>query len=258
MAHSPAYRRILYRMGYYEYQHGLIYHHLKEEGGWNNHLKRCRDFILKAVEHYKPSVVTALGSGWLLDFPLREIVDTVAQINLVDIIHPPEVRNQVAGMKNVVLKEDDVSGGLIEEIWRKAGHRFFFNKLKTLEEIEIPEYQPEFETGLVISLNILTQIESLPIMLLKKRTSVGEQSYLNFRNEIQQKHINFLKKNKSVLITDLTEVVTEDSGKVSEIRSVLTELPRGSKREDWTWDFDLRKSDYFRKKSVFTVAALIL
>jgi hypothetical protein len=258
MSESLAYRRILYRMGYYDYQHGLIFHHLKEEGSWNSHLRRCREFILMAVEYYKPSIVTVLGSGWLLDFPLSEVADSVSHINLVDIIHPPEVRDQVEGIRNVSVREEDVSGGLILEIWKKAGRRLFFNKLKSVEGIEIPEYKPEYETGLVVSLNILTQLESLPLRLLKKKASLDELSFLNLRNEIQKKHINFLKKNKSVLITDLEEIVTEDSGKVNEIRSVVAELPDGIKREEWTWHFDLRKSDYFRKKSVFKVAAIIL
>jgi hypothetical protein len=258
MTYNPAYKRILYRMGYYEYQRGLIYHHLKEEGSWSSHLEKCRAFILKAVDNYRPSVVTVLGSGWLLDFPVREVAEAVSHVNLVDIIHPPDVRDQVAEIKNVTLVEEDVSGGLIQETWNHAGKRNFFNKLRNLSGIKIPEYNPAFEPGLVVSLNILTQIESMPLRLLRKKAHVDELSYLNFRKEIQQKHISFLKKFRSVLITDLAELVTETSGKTNEIRSVVTELPPGVHREEWTWNFDLRKSDYFRKKSVFTVAAIII
>ncbi len=258
MANNLTYRRILSRMGYYEYQRGLIFHHLDEQEGWNSHLKNCRNFILKAVEMQKPSVITVLGSGWLLDFPLTEITGQVSQINLVDIVHPPEVKNQVAGMTNVVLREEDITGGLIREVWNKAGGRMFFNKLTSLQDISIPEYKPEFEPGLVISLNILTQLESMPLTLLKKKAAVNEESFVEFRRKIQHSHIGFLTRHKSVLITDLAEVVTEKSGKVTEIISVLADLPGGGFREEWTWYFDLRKSDYFRRKSVFKVAAIIL
>jgi hypothetical protein len=154
MAHSISYRRILSRMGYYNYQRGLIFHHLNEEGSWNSHLSNCRNFILKAVDFYKPSKVTVLGSGWLLDLPLKELIDTVTEINLVDIIHPPEVKEQVADLKKVILKEEDVSGGLIEEVWKKSGRKTFLNRLKSLEVIEIPEYHPQFDSGMIISLNI--------------------------------------------------------------------------------------------------------
>jgi len=258
MAYDPSYRIILHRMGYYAYQNGLIYRHLNQKGGWSGHLKNCRDFILKAVDYYRPSVVTVLGSGWLLDLPLKEIAGLVRQINLVDIVHPPEVRAQVSVMKNVILREEDVSGGLITEVWQKAGRRLFFNKLRSLDDIRIPEYQPGYETGLTISLNILTQLEAMPLKLLMKKTAVNEDNFLNFRKEIQQKHISFLEKHDSVLITDISEVVTEKSGTMNDIRSALVPLPQGRKMEEWTWNFDLRMSDYYNKRSVFKVRAILL
>jgi len=245
-------------MGYYNYQRGLIFHHMDEEGSWNSHLKNCRNFILKALDYYKPSEVTILGSGWLLDIPLKEINDLVAEINLVDIIHPPEVKEQVSGLAKVILREDDVSGGLINEVWSKARHRTFFNRLRSLDGILISEYQPQFDPGMVISLNILTQLENLPLEFLRRRSVKNEENYLRFRKEIQSKHISFLKKHESVLISDISEVITDKSGNVVENPSALTDLPEAKLREDWTWDFDLKKSDYYSKKSVFKVSAMIL
>ncbi len=98
---------------------------MRREAGIH-HLKNCRNFILKALDYCKPSKVTVLGSGWLLDLPLKEMTDLVTEINLVDIIHPPEVKEQAAGIKKVILREEDISGGLINEVWQKAGHRTFF------------------------------------------------------------------------------------------------------------------------------------
>jgi hypothetical protein len=257
MPYTASYRRILHRMGYYNYQQGLIFHHLNQEGGWDNHLKHCREFILKALDFYKPAVVTVLGTGWLLDLPLKEMTERTDLINLVDVLHPPEVKRQVADIKNVVLREDDVTGGLILNIWRKAGPRFILNRLRSIRDIEVPGYQPQFDTGMIISLNIMTQLESLPLAFLKKRSKCTEEDYLNFRREIQSKHLSFLKNRKSVLITDLSEVVTESSGNISEISSVIIDLPEGKYREDWTWDFDLIRSDFYNKRSVFKVSALL-
>ena len=256
MAHSMSYRRILQRMGYYNYQQGLIFHHLDEEGSWNDHLKNCRNFILKALDYFKPSKVTVLGSGWLLDLPLKEMTDMVTEINLVDIIHPPEVKDQVAGMKKVILREEDISGGLIDEVWRQAGHRTFLNKLRSPDDIPVNEFQPGFETGMVISLNILTQLENLPLEFLRKRTLKNEESFLRFRTRVQSEHISFLKKHESVLITDVSEVITARSGNVTENPSLLAALPEAKRREEWTWDFDRKKSDYYGKKSVFRVSAM--
>jgi hypothetical protein len=245
-------------MGFYNYQRGLIYHHIEEEGSWNTHLKNCRDFILKSLDFHKPSIVTVLGSGWLLDLPLTEMSDRASEINLVDIVHPPEVKSQVSSMKNVVLREEDVSGGLISEVWDKAGRRYFFNKLHSLNDIRIPEYKPQFNTGMVVSLNIFTQLEALPVELLKRKSVADEESFLLFRKAIQNSHLSFLKSHNSVLITDLSEVITESSGRINEISSVLVDLPEGRQKKEWTWNFDSRNSDYYRKKSVFRVGAILL
>jgi hypothetical protein len=245
-------------MDYYNYQQGLIVHHLNEEGTWNTHLRNCRNFILKSLDFYKPSVVTVLGSGWLLDLPLNEMNDLVSKVILVDIVHPPEVKSQVATLKGVFLREEDVTGGLIKQVWEKASGRTFFNKLRSIKEIKVAEYQPSFESGLIISLNILTQLESLLLEFLRKRTKADNESFLQFRKEIQTSHISFLKKNNSVLITDISEIITERNGQIIEKPSVLTDLPDSKFREEWTWDFESRNPDYYNKRSVFNVLALVL
>ena len=257
MTYNLSYRRVLSRMGYYNYQRGLIYHHLDEEGSWNSHLGSCRAFILKAVELRKPSKVTVLGSGWLLDLPLKEIIETGAEISLVDIVHPPEVREQVSGLGKVTLIEDDVSGGLISEVWEKARRKFFIKRLGTPDSIVVREYKPGSDPGMVISLNILTQLENLPLEFLKKRSGGDEDAFMRFRQRVQEKHIGFLKKHLSVLITDVSEIITESSGRVSEIPSVVTDLPQAELTEEWTWHFEDKRPDFFSKKSEFRVRAIM-
>jgi len=245
-------------MGYYSYQRGLIYHHLDEQGSWDTHLKKCRGFILKAAEMVKPSVITVLGSGWLLDLPLSELYERTPEINLVDIVHPPEVREQIIKLGGVKLIELDVSGGLIAEVWKKAGNRTILNKLPSLETIEIPVFDPDFDPGMVISLNILTQLEALPAEYLRKKSYAREEDLLIFRRTVQEKHLSFLKNHKSVVITDISEVITEKSGKVKEVKSLLAELPDSPVREEWTWNFESRNRDYYRAWSVFKVIGSLL
>ena len=64
--------------------------------------------------------------------------------------------------------ECDVTGGLIEEVWQKAGKFSYFRKLRSLEDIEIPEFKTGTDPGMVISLNIFTQLESLIVSYIKK------------------------------------------------------------------------------------------
>jgi len=245
-------------MGYYAYQSGLIYNHLNQEGGWDDHLAYSRSFIKKVLEYYKPEKITVLGSGWLLDLPLAEIVELAEMVYLVDIVHPPEVVKQAGGLKNVFLIEQDISGGLIEVIWNTTRKFSFLKKLKSLESITIPEYTPDFEPGLVISLNILTQLESQLLDCLKRRSDICEEELFRFRRGIQEKHIDFLLKHSSVLITDYAEVVTKRSGEITTIPTLLAQLPAGQFREEWTWDFDLKGHDSYNSRSVIKVISLVL
>ena len=258
MPHSPSYRSILHRMGYYNYQQGLIYRHLNQKSGWDSHLSHCRDFVMKAINEIKPSRITVLGSGWLMELPLAEMAERTEKIFLVDIVHPPEVIEQTAGLRNVEIYEQDVSGGLIEEVWKKAGKKTFLNKLPSLEAIVIPEYQPVEDPGLVISLNILTQLEVLPERLLRRKSKATDEDFIRFRRDIQEKHLGFLKKHLSVLITDESEMIFKADGTKNENITLLAELPPGRISDKWIWDFDLMHDDFNRQKSQFKVVALLI
>lgn len=257
MTQSISYRRMLSKMRYYSYQNGLIYHHVNQEGGWESHQDHCRSFIIKALELYKPEKITILGSGWLLDLPFAELIEKTDKVCLIDIIHPPDVISQVGSYKNVELIEQDVTGGLIEEVWQKTGKFSVFKKLKSLENIIIPEFKPNGDPGMVISLNILTQLESLLLDFLKKRSKIKEEEFNLFRAEIQRKHIDFLRKHRSVLITDYAEVITNKSGSIKTIPTLVTDLPPGQFTEKWTWNFDQTGADLYNSRTQFKIVALI-
>ena len=258
MSHSISYRRLLTRMGYYNYQKGLIIHHVNQEGGWEKHLERCRGLIIRALDLYKPEKVTVLGSGWLLDLPLAELIERTGKVCLIDIIHPPDVASQVTQYKNVELIEQDITGGLIEEVWQQTRQNSFFRKLSGLKNICVGEYNPGDDPGMVISLNILTQLESLPIDLLKKRSKIAEEELDNLKSTIQKKHIDFLRKHLSVLITDYAEVITSKSGSTKTLNTLLTDLPPGRFSEEWTWNFDQTGADLYNSRSQFMIKGLII
>lgn len=255
MQHTPEYRRILHRMGYYSYQSGLIYRHLNQEGGWDEHNRNCRSYILNVLDLIRPQKVTILGSGWLLDIPLVEIAEMTSFVELVDIVHPPQVKEQVSVYGNVHLIEADITGGLISEVWNKT-HKSFFRKLNSLSEIRIPEYMPDEDPGLVISLNILTQLENLPLDYLRKKSAAPDDGFFNFRQCVQKKHVDFLHKHKSVLISDFEEVFTGNNGSRKVVPTICTDIPDGKMKEEWVWDFDSRGSDYYTSHSVLKVLAV--
>ena len=247
---------ILNRMKYYEYQQGLIYRHMGQEGGWDSHLERCRKFILSVIKDKKPDKITVLGSGWLLELPLAEIIETGIKVNLVDIVHPPEVRSQTAKYKNVTLTDDDVSGGLASEVWHHIkGAPLLFRK-RGFPEIDIPEYSFEGDPGLIISLNLITQLEILPLKALEKRFRFEENEALNFRRRVQEQHLKMLKKHSFILISDISEKSFFKNDREQIKETLLVQLPEGKVSDQWTWDFDLAGADYYMKKSLFTVKAI--
>jgi hypothetical protein len=244
-------------MGYYNYQNGLIYHHLNQEGGWENHQNNCRKLILKALDLYKPSKVTVLGSGWLLDLPFAELVERTEKVCLVDIIHPPDVISQVKQLGNVELFEQDVTGGLIEEVWQKTRRYSFLRKLRSLSNINIPKYIPDSDPGMLVSLNILTQLESLPADFMRKRSKISVEEFTRFRAEVQKNHISFLSGYNYVMVTDIAEVITGKSGDIKTITTLLTGLPDGKVKEEWTWNFDKAGGDLYNSTSQFNVVGII-
>jgi hypothetical protein len=245
-------------MGYYDYQSGLIYRHLNQESGWNSHLEKCRSYILRAIDKHKPGKVTVLGSGWLLELPIAEIVEKTGKVSLIDIIHPPDVVRQAGKISNIELIESDITGGLIGLVWQNVNRYAFFKKTRSLEGIIIPEYIPASDPGMIISLNLITQLEMLLVRYLKRKARIGEEEMINFRKTLQDRHIDFISKYRSVLITDYEELITDRSGEVKKVPTLLAELPSCSHREEWTWDFDLKGADYYNSRSVMKVLAVTL
>jgi len=258
VAHDESYRNIINKFGYPRYQWGLITHHSEQGEGWDTHLAHCRQFILKAIDFYKPEKVTVLGSGWLLDVPVAEMLERNLKVTLIDIIHPPEVKKQLGGLKNVELIEKDATGGLVKEVFEMCRKTSVFRKMHSLDDIIIPELTLEGDPGLVVSLNLISQLDVLPIQYLRKKAKVPEEQFEKFRIAVQQKHIDFLLKHQSVMITDTTEVYTGDSGTTEDFQWAVADLPESKHKEEWTWDFDLNKSGSYEKRSVLKVIALIL
>lgn len=242
-------------MGYYSYQHGLINRHFEQRGAWEKHNENCRSYILNAIELFKPEKLTVLGSGWLLDLPLAEMTERISSIDLVDIIHPPDVSAQVSGYTNVKLIEADVTGGLIRQVWEKS-RKYLFRKMKSLAEITVPDFIPGTNPGLIISLNILTQLENLPVELIRKKAVACEEEIVDFRKMIQKKHIDFLQRHRAVLITDTDEIFYGNNGAETIVPTLLADLPSFEMKQEWIWNFDPRSDDYYNKSSVLRVIAL--
>ncbi|MEE4115189.1 MAG: hypothetical protein V2I37_03420 [Marinilabiliaceae bacterium] len=242
--------RILKKMGYLADQQGIINRYLREAGGWDSHLLKCRDYILDKLNKYSPAVVTVLGSGWLLDVPLEELAEKCNTINLVDINHPPQVARKVKQYPGVNLIKDDITGGLIEHIWKSG------TEITDPSLVKVPVYSPSYDPGMVISLNVLTQTDTLISDYLGRKGHSDISSLRALRGEIQSAHLSFLLKHPSILITDYSELIFDKDALFAQNELLFVELPPGSETTEWEWDFDNSGEYYKRKRLLFKVMAI--
>lgn len=239
-------------MGYITDQKGIINRYLREQGGWDTHLSRTREYILEGVKAVGPETVTILGSGWLLDVPLQELASITDHVNLVDINHPSQIRRKVGEYKNVSLIEDDITGGIAAMIPRIIKEGINSDSLK------IPLYDPAYIKGMVISVNILTQLDMLPADYLAGKCNCRNEDLRIFRRKIQEAHIDFLKQQTSVLISDCSEEIWRDKEKLEVNNLLFTSFPRGGMEREWIWDFDSGGAYYRRLNVHFRVKAVMM
>jgi hypothetical protein len=251
--------RILRRMKYISDQQGIIERYLEEHEGWKNHLERTRSFILDCVRKSTSDSVIIMGSGWLLDVPLKELVTISEHLYLADIWHPRQVRAMVQKYPGCNLIYTDLTGGAVNQIYslvksfRKSGIRVSLGSIS----YDIPEL-PDGNSYL-ISLNILNQLDIILVDYIKRFIKYPEDEIMDFRKKIQENHLALLKPGHSCLIVDQEEIISDNKNQVvSTKKPVYAELPEGQRRLEWKWNFD--KGGAFNKGNMteFNVIAIEL
>jgi len=229
--------RILRKMDYLKDQKGIISRYLREKEQWEEHLMNTRQYITGLVRLNKFRVVGILGSGWLLDIPIRELASECEKVYLVDIHHPPQVVHRVNQWPHVQLVRADITGGWIERAfaWAAEGRK------KKDGQREISAGQPAFSFPEKVhgwfSVNVLDQLDSLVCDYLRRK-NFPDEIVEKAGEHIQSAHIEFLRHNKGFLITDIREKIYR-KGKETEVRDVIrVPIPAGTNRKKWTWAFD--------------------
>jgi hypothetical protein len=231
-------RKVLRQMGYLTDQRGIINRYMEEQGRWDQHLHNAREMIIQAIDTCRPASIAILGSGWLLDVPLDELCSMVEEIKLVDLVHPVQVRKRVHNMKKVTITESDITGGMIQLVYDwtnikgSAGSASqLLEQCETLEGFKI-------DAEMVISLNLMNQLDMLLVDYLKRKTNLPDAHWLGYRRKIQQDHLDFLTGRKSLLITDFKELIYSRNELVESRELIHVDIPHGSIEKEWTWDFD--------------------
>lgn len=231
-------QKITRRMGYLRDQDGIMNRYLRERDHWDQHLKRTRQFINDSFKGKTLESVAVLGSGWLLDVPLDEMRERFQTIYLVDIRHPPQIRKRTQHMNNVELLERDLTGGAMEQVWQAISNKGNTAPDRWMEEITLTSPLSRIKPDAIISVNLVSQLDTLLCEFLEKQGQYTDEQLIPFRAMIQSFHVKWISRNPGCLITDTLEQHRDKSGRETFKVLLHTDLPPGDRTERWSWDFD--------------------
>jgi len=184
MPDKPIPKKILKEMKYISDQQGIMNRYFAESKGWDKHLHNARSFILENFRKHRPETIMILGSGWLLDVPLDELLTECKQVYLADIHHPPQVQHRVKKAKNAQLITTDISGGAIEQIYNLVQS---YKKDRVQKSLNVVSLQhPDLPSvDYYVSLNLLNQLDILLVDYIKRHIFYQEDEITGFRKLIQ-------------------------------------------------------------------------
>lgn len=206
------------RMGLLSESIAIAARHRRCRTAWAPHLQASRMALLAACEQLsRRRVAVVLGSGHLLDVPLRELADRFEEVRLVDVVHPWSSRLLARSYRNVRLVELDVTA--------------------SLPEMALPLPIPDFflaeqEIDWVASVNLMSQLALLPLCRQARHGDalVGSTLVSN--------HLTWLKQFTTpvCLITDLVQYRLNSDGQLIEQTDFRPLLSGWQVCQDWRWD----------------------
>jgi hypothetical protein len=227
-------------MGFHRDQEGIMNRYLREKGNWDSHLNHSKEFIIQCFRDERIQTVAVLGSGWLLDVPLDKMTERFSTIYLVDIRHPPQVRKRVESMKRVKLVETDLTGGAIEQLWKRIHRQRLRDPEEIIRDLAFTPPLEQLQPDAHISVNLLNQLDILLCDYLEKRRHFQQQPLIRLRSWLQKTHLDWIMSRPGCVITDTVEVNRDKSGIESRKNLIYCDLPEGIHSSAWMWEFDSR------------------
>ena len=244
-------RRILRRMKLITDQKGIINRYLREKSGWDTHIENCKKTIVE-FSSGKSGTIAILGSGWLLDVPLDDLLTYFQKVILVDIDHPNQIVNKYKGNSQIELCYADVTGGVIEHVYSMLKSNSF-----DISSINPTPFASFIKADYFVSLNILNQLDNLIVDAVIRGNSINNDIKPELRKLIQQSHLNYLPKNKSLVISDIEQETTNVNTNITTNNSLLyCDLLSRNVYKKWVWPFDSTGSYITNTKILFNVVAI--
>jgi len=200
---------------------------------WQPHLDNTRRFVLASGQKCRDrGTVVILGSGLLLDVPLAELSGMFREVVLMDVVCLPEVRKRIRAYRNVTFREYDAT---------TLAERLYQNGLRGVMALPEPGSlaAPYEDAGLVVSLNILSQLWVVPRAFVGRnlRGILPEQAG-DWCSRIVEAHCAMLRTLASdvCLVADHAFVTRDRGGNVISRGSTVYDLALRAPDASWTWN----------------------
>ena len=244
-------------MGLIEDQEGIMRRYLAEKGGQNNHLANSKNFIIESLKDSGAKKVAILGSGWLLDVSVSFLAEKIETVYFIDIRHPKAITYKYRKQENFKFIEMDLSGDLLSQVYTILNQKVIPTSSELLKMLEFKPLKLPFSVDFTVSLNLLSQLDTLIIDYIEKVLGKPLENVQEIRQAIQKQHLDMLSPDCSCLITDIEEInLTSDLTTIESKPLIFAKLPDGTLQEEWVWKFDTKMTyhsgciTYFKVKAV--------
>lgn len=223
------------KFGYLKRLIALEFRAKRCETAWASHQRAAKTFIAKAADLCeRQNIAVVLGSGLLLEVPLKVLAERFERVYLVDIFHMPQVRREVRKHFNVKLLTGDITGCFqaMKDNRPPGGHT-------PAPPPRIPHLK---EADLIISCNCLTQLAGPFTDFFEKTRGFSDLDSDKLAYQIMEQHAKAIAVDAAgigVLITD-TERFAMQGDKVVSKHDLLKALklpptPTIVHNEEWDW-----------------------
>lgn len=202
---------------------------------WASHQRSARNLIIKASELCeRHHIAVVLGSGLLLEVPLKALAERFERVYLVDIFHMPQVRREAKKHFNVKLLTGDITGV------------FAAMKDNRAPGPHIPAPPPRIpqlkEADFIVSCNCLTQLAGPFVEYFERTRGFSDLDSDKLAYQIMEQHAKAIAVEAAgvgVLITDTERFAMQDEKIVSRTDLLKAyHLPPTATlvhNEEWDW-----------------------
>ena len=214
-------------MGYLRESVSIMSRYSRCKRDWCNHLRKSRATIKNAIRQAPANgKVIIFGAGLGYDLPVTQLTSHFSQVLLVDLVHTLPIKAKALFNRNIELVVRDVTESLT-------------NIYEGRDEIYDPRgFLEDKKVGLVISLNLLSQLPSLPVRFLDQHYGISENDADRISQRIIQAHIAYLQKfdTNVCLVTDIERQVNGPDGEQIAKFSALNDVQIPWNGNTWLWD----------------------